>query len=398
LSGIDERGVRALAAWLAERHARRAPSSLEAGIDGLRRDLSRDADEISLHLPQLADAELGGVRREQELFLKENGRCLLEREPHGWVRETAERPLRLEDVTISAEGVVTGGTAPPCPLVARDVCTDLASLAVDVSHGGPGEPRRRPELAERLLSAYAAQTGDFGLYAVIDFYEWQAAVQRALEEIRTTRPGSDPEAMLQEVRRWLLLALATRRDPMLPPLLVVVGGLVASGKSTVAKWLAGAMGAPRIEADRARVSLAESDPDHALEPDFADGVYRELVHRAEAVLASGRPVVLDGCFPQRSQRAVARDLARERGWPFLFIECRVDPATAQARLDARDAVQPSGRRGWKELYADLARTWEATDDLSADELLLLDCSRPLSESEACLAERIPLVPERHSLP
>jgi predicted kinase len=353
-----------------------------------------DAGAIAERLPELAEKELREIQEAQSRFRERNAERFLEREQRGRVREATEQPLRLASLSVAGDRVVSSAPPAPCAPIARDVCTDLASLALDLSRND------RADLAERLLSAYAGASGDFELYGMIDFYERQCAVHRAAEEARAGHPESDPEAGTREARRWLLLALSTRRDPVLPPMLVAVGGLVASGKSTIAKHLAEGMGAPRIEADRARETMARAGDGHALEPGAAARVYRELVRRAEAALESGRPVVLDACFPKRSQRAIARELARSRHLPFLFVECRVDAATAEARLNERDRVDgwSGGAPGWRKLYADLARSWESPDELRPEEHLSLDCTRPLPESEARLAERIPLVSGSHPLP
>ena len=118
--------------------------------------------------------------------------------------------------------------------------------------------------------------------------------------------------------------------------------------------------------------------------------------RAEIVLASGRAIVLDGCFSRRRQRDVARTLARERGWPFLFVECRVDNETAYARLAARNERDAHG--GWEEVYEGLKQRWETPRLLGGGEHLTLDCARPFDDSIAEIVRVVPGTPEGHALP
>src|SRR5207245_342793 len=120
---------------------------------------------------------------------------------------------------------------------------------------------------------------------------------------------------------------------LLEPAVIAVGGVIASGKSTIAQLIGSMTSAPIIDADRTRKSLLGVEPttrmnDRAWSGAYADDVtervYGELFRRARAVLSSGRPVVLDASFRSRALRDEARALAREHHVPFYFVECRAD--------------------------------------------------------------------------
>jgi predicted kinase len=138
------------------------------------------------------------------------------------------------------------------------------------------------------------------------------------------------------------------------PRVIAIGGLVASGKSTVAKAAARRLDAPRVVADRVREALLEragEETAHELawQPAFGERVYAGLLARAEAVLASGRSVVLDACFPNEPRRRAAEALAARHGAAFTFGWCQAPLAEMAERLrlrDARDGV-PSG--SWEKL-------------------------------------------------
>ena len=184
-------------------------------------------------------------------------------------------------------------------------------------------------------------------------------------------------------------------EPFRSPLLIGVGGLVASGKSSVARALAESLGVSRIEADRVRDSLLREAPGSGVhesqwarhfEPEFESEVYRELLRRAEIDIASRRSVVLDACFPRSTQREAARGLAGRFGARFVFVECRVDETTHRKRLVEREAHP--GERGWMEIHRDLAERWETTKGLSPDEHWIADTTRPLEETIRWIAERL----------
>src|SRR5690606_39272390 len=125
---------------------------------------------------------------------------------------------------------------------------------------------------------------------------------------------------------------------------VAVGGIIASGKTTVASRLAAELSAPIVSADRTRKHLAGIE---ALRPvdaaafegmyslAFTETTYFEDVRRAEVVLRSGRPVVLDESFRPRWTRELARDLADRCGVPFTFVECKADRNTCLERHSRR---------------------------------------------------------------
>ncbi len=177
------------------------------------------------------------------------------------------------------------------------------------------------------------------------------------------------------------------------PLLVAIGGLVASGKSTVARALAVRLGAEHIEADRVRDVLLELAGGeavheaawHGLAPGFAAAVYTELRRRAEASLRAGRSVVLDACFARAGERLQARALARRMRADFLFVECHASAETIVLRLAERDARLE--RPGWQALHDDLAARWEPVVELGAGEHVVV-------QGDALVAAAVSIVEAR----
>jgi aminoglycoside phosphotransferase family enzyme/predicted kinase len=279
-----------------------------------------------------------------------------------------------------------------------DVCADVAFLSMDLaSHG-------RVDLAERLLATYAREANDFDLYALVDFYESYRAFVRAKvsgmlaedEHVElATRQRAEAEA-----RRYFLLALSADRRQLLTPAVVAVGGVIASGKSTIAERVGGEISAPVIDADRTRKAMMGVEPTQPLDevawqgaydPSFTEQVYEEVVRRARVVLASGRPVVLDASFRSRSMRHAARELAREFGAPFTFIDCRADAETCRSRLRAREHARgvSDGRLA---VFDAFCARFEPVNELPPTELVVVDTTRPLDESLASVHARLEVWP------
>ncbi len=279
-----------------------------------------------------------------------------------------------------------------------DVCADLAFLSMDLAWHG------RLDLAERALATYAQATSDYDLYPLVDFYESYRATVRGkvsmLLAVDEDAPLPLRERARDDARRYFRLALAAEQRPMVAPRVVAIGGVIASGKSTLADRLGLAMGAPAINTDRIRKHLLGARPTEKLyegafagayDPAFTEAVYAEVGRAAEAVIASGRSVILDASFRTRAMRAEARALAARRNVAFLFLECRCDPELSRARLREREGRE-SVSDGRLAIFDDFLREWEPVSELSAEEHLVVDTGRPIEEVLDALSGRLPMWP------
>ncbi len=327
---------------------------------------------------------------------------LLQRHPQPFERRVAEGhvrdghgDLRLEHVYISDAGAIEIIDCIEFNERFRfgDVCADIAFLAMDLSRLG------HVELSEACLAAYARAADDYDLYAVVDFYEsYRAFVRGKIASIVAEGERVPPRVRQRartEARRDYMLAAAARRRSLLSPTLVAVGGIIATGKSTVAEAIARDRSAPIVDADRTRKHLVGAQPtdkinDAAFEgaytPAMTQRVYAEVLRRAAEVLRSGRPVVVDASFRARGFRQRARELAREFGVPFRFVECRAPAEVCRKRLEVR-AQQRSVSDGRIEIFDDFVASWEGVTELPADEHLVLDTARPIEDNLDVVRER-----------
>lgn len=166
-----------------------------------------------------------------------------------------------------------------------------------------------------------------------------------------------------------------------------MSGLVASGKSTVAKALAEAIGAPLIVADEVRDDLlglplhARARDTARLEnyaPELPEKVYDEVLQRAQRVLGAGHSVVLDACFGTRLERDALRALAAHFAAPLLFVECRAPEAVIRERLAARAARDAVALADWQAIASRFQADWEDPRELPATNHVLVDTTQPVS--------------------
>jgi aminoglycoside phosphotransferase family enzyme/predicted kinase len=213
-------------------------------------------------------------------------------------------------------------------LATIDTGYDLAFLLMDIDR------RAGRAGANRVLSRYVGRTGDAGLVAGLPLYLSARAMVRAHV---TARMGDREEG-------GMLLAAAEAYLAPSPPLLVAIGGLQGTGKTTLARALAPALGpAPGalvLRSDETRKRLAGLSPEQRLPEDSytraaSAAVYAALVANAEAALAGGHAVIVDAVFLSKSERDAIEAIAARAGVPFAGLWLAAPPAVLAARLAAR---------------------------------------------------------------
>ncbi|MCA9710558.1 MAG: AAA family ATPase [Myxococcales bacterium] len=394
---LDRDHVERIAARLADFHAQARCDQTTAAFGrpeaiavNVRENFDQTRDDIARFVTA---AQAEEIERTQLAFLDAHADRLQARVAAGRVRD-GHGDLRLEHVYLHDDGEVTIIDCIEFNDRFRyaDVAADLAFLAMDLSE------HQHVELSEHLVACYAQHAGDYDLYAVLDFYEsYRAYVRGKIASFVAASPDVDHERRLRaeaSARHHFLLALASERRPLLGPAVIAVGGIIASGKSTMAAHLGWEMSAPVVEADRTRkqmLGVKVTRPVHegswqgAYDPAFTEEVYAEVFRRARVVVESGRPVLVDASFRGRALRGRARALAQDLGVPFRMIECRVDPELARARLRER-ATQASVSDGRLEIFDDFVARWEPVQELPPAEHLVVDTSRPIAQSLAEVRE------------
>jgi hypothetical protein len=371
--------LEALASELAAFHARsavaEAPATREA-LAGRVRAAAAAARAAGAGERALAEA-IAAVEHAALTALPDRDALLADRAAAGRMR-VRHGLLRAELIHVDS----TPRAHLPAPLPdapCDDVCADLARLALPIA----AETGSRA--AELLIAAYAAAAADYDLYAILRPHQALAALEVAEEILRGAGAPDAREAASAHALRMLRAALL---EPRPARLLLAVGGVVASGKSTLAARTAVALAAPCVSSDEARGSVVhEAGGAGLLGAAWREATYAEVMRRAEAVLRSGRSVVVDGCFRSRAERAAARELAGRHGAAFLLVECRADAATIARRLAARDDPEV-----WRALAARVRSEWEAVRELSRGEHLVVDTSHdpdPAAERVARAIRRPP---------
>jgi predicted kinase len=174
--------------------------------------------------------------------------------------------------------------------------------------------------------------------------------------------------------------------------LIGTGGWIGTGKSTIARALAEALGWEWLRTDVLRKELAQVSPlerrfeafhQGIYSPEFSQKTYQNLFEKARNNLKAGKSVILDASFKKQADRQTARDLARNTQADFLFIECQCSDEEIKKRMArrAREKGEPSDGR-W-ELLAEQKKDYDRVEGFDPDLILFLNTERSLEE---CLAQ------------
>ena len=339
-------------AALAERLAvfhKASPETPDVGAWGiLRMNVDENFAETERFVGDLVDREtFEEARLFQRRWLSAHDELVRRRQVEGRVRE-GHGDLRLEHVYFMPDGrghlepVVIDCVEFNERFRCGDVAGDVGFLAMEL------DAERHPELAAGFLAHYAEASDDFELYAVLDFYlsyrAWIRGKVAALVASDVTTSAEVGRAKRIEARRDFALARSYAGRSLDPAFVVAVGGMIGAGKSTLAAALGRELAVPVVSSDRTRKVLAGLAPTDPGGPELytdasGDRTYGEVLRRADAILRSGRNVVLDASFAEPRWRAAAAAVARDRGATFAFIEVTCsDDDVLRSRLQGRRGV------------------------------------------------------------
>ena len=243
-----------------------------------------------------------------------------------------------------------------------DIVNDLAFLLMDL------ESRGRGDLARVLIQAYRRRMRDPACNQLLPFYQCHRSLVRG--KVRglawLQHPRSAEGRRVRHLsRQHFQLAVEYARQ-FAPPRLIVVGGLIGTGKSTLAGGLARSLGAVWLRTDAIRRTeftrfrrKRQGFSEGLYAPHVSDLVYQQLIRRTETLLREGRSVVCDGTFSKAPGRALLRDMARRCGASFHFFECAVPRAVALRRVAKRAAAGRDWSQAQPEHYDRLAAGYES---------------------------------------
>ena len=305
-------------------------------------------------------------------------------------RRSAEGSVRMGHGDLRAEHVVLADDGDVAfvdclafdeHLRGGDVAADLAFLAMDLEALGASE------LVPGLVAAYREAGGDPGDDALLAFHVAERALVRAKVELarRGQLPAADPVRDALAVQAGRHLAQAERALwRARGPLVLVVCGTAATGKSTIAGALAALSGLPMLSSDVTRKRLFGLAPVQRAEPiAYADEwnlrTYHALGSATAVEVAEHGGAIVDGTFRHRADRDAFAVSLRGALARCVFVECRAPAAVvaerARLRLLDRERVSDAGTEVAGRQLAEL----EPLDEVGPELHLAVRSDRPTPE-------------------
>ena len=272
-----------------------------------------------------------------------------------------------------------------------DVAAEVAFLAMDLDHLG------RADLGWAFVDAYVRHSGDQELLRLLDFYKCYRAFIRGkvlgMRLLQSDTVVTEASHLLAQARAYFDLA-STYARPLAAPLLLVIMGLPATGKTTLARTVAARLGLVHVSSDVTRKRLARIPGTTHRPVAFGRGLYTAAMTRrtyaalrlrAARYLRQNRSVVLDATFGRPSERQALDVLARKTRARLLVVKCQADEHLIMERLAERGTgriVTMSDARGalWPALRSAFVEPLERSG------VVTVDTSQPLQVGvEAVLA-------------
>jgi aminoglycoside phosphotransferase family enzyme/predicted kinase len=320
--------------------------------------------------------DMGVAEHFGEAFVNAHAEEIEQRAGDGQVRD-GHGDLRCEHVLVRGDVRVVDRIEFDPALRCTDVAAEVAFLTMDLEAHG------QTWAARELVSAYVQAGGSPGSETLRSFY----AAHRALVRVKvaliaaTARDGPARQGQVAAAETlWTLaerLCWQARR-----PVVIVVCGPAASGKSTLAAELARRSHLPVVSSDvlrkrHAGLAITErAGPEHYTRQ-FTHRTYGRLGDEALRHLRAGDGVIVDATCRTQSQRKLLLSRLQECGVTRLVVLCQVRLETALARAAQRMQRPERVSDATPQIVAEQFRSFQPLDELPSGSVLELNTEQTI---------------------
>ena len=381
-----------VAGLMADFHGRAATSpaiSLYGSLDGVRTNTDENFDQTVKYIGTLIPEKSHRLIKEYtDDFLLSHGSLFNSRVSGGKIRD-CHGDLHAAHVCFSDNIYIYDCIEFNDRFRYCDTASEIAFLAMDIDRYG------RADLSDLFVKAYIHANGDSELEELLNFYKcYRAYVRGKVACFKYDDPYlKNKDSILREAQLYFDLAC---RYACPRPALIMVTGLIGTGKTTASGAIARGMDCTVLSSDVIRKELAGILPSERHHDSFAAGIYSpqftrntygEIFRRAGELLGEGRSVVLDASFRKLPERQAAHDLAAKYGAIFLAVECVAPDETIRQRLEERSRAGSVSDGRW-EIFADIKKDYDPVDELPPNEHLILDTVSSSGNIIASILQRI----------
>lgn len=354
------------------------------GADALGDVLNENREAFDRHGPPIFDgAVTQRLTERSDAALSSAAPLLDRRRKDGYVRR-CHGDLHLRNICLyEGRPLLFDGIEFSERIACIDVLYDLAFLLMDLVHRG--EEQFANLVLNRYLTQPETQLADLdGLAALPLFLSCRAAIRAHIgaDAARNQTDREKSRAEIASARAYQELALELISPP--PAVLVAVGGLSGSGKSTIARALAPLLGpAPGGLISRSDVLrkqlLGAGEFDRLPEEGYASAVtvrvYKAITDRSRAAIRAGHAAIADAVYAKEAERRVIESVAAHAGVPFrgFWLEAPRSELERRVAGRSRDASDATVEVLRSQLDYDLGEiTWRRIDTSAGPEAALAE--------------------------
>ncbi len=332
---LEDKQLDALAMFLTDFYTTLPPETVRAAeyLRHLYRHIEDNHDELCRAEHGLPDALVRRVFAQQTRALRRLELTIQQRISEGRIVD-GHGDLRPEHIYFTPSPIAIDAIEFNAEFRQIDAADELAFLAMECEVLG------HPAVGQQILATYEQASGDVVAPALLAFYKsYRATVRAKVAALRAknARPAQQANDLLS-AEDYL-----QRAKDYLPPLprLIIMRGLMGSGKTTIAGMVARVLEGVRLRSD---VIRHDSFGDSTENTEYGsqnysekarDHIYEEMLLQSETLLATGKNVVLDATFISAAWIERAIETAHLLRAQPLVIDCVCPPTLAKKRIADR---------------------------------------------------------------
>jgi hypothetical protein len=248
-----------------------------------------------------------------------------------------------------------------------DTVADAGFLSMDLEYLGRGD------LARAFEDAYKEASKDKASAELWRFYKCYRAVVRgkvaSLKSGESEVGGTERRAAIRDAIGHFHLARLYATGGF-RPVLVVVAGLTATGKSTLVAAVQGVSSMEVISTDAVRRDVFDIPKGERHSSEFGKDLYSEestakvydaVFVEAEKWLGLGRSVIIDATFSKKKYIERVRAIAGRTNAMSFIVECLASDETVKARMEKRALDKDALSEATYETYLKMKKSFEAIE-------------------------------------
>ncbi len=333
----------------------------------------------------ISPAAYSAIKFYNDTFFEKKTHLFEERIQKGLIKD-CHGDLHLEHINLSPQGIYIYDCIEFNERFRYiDIASDIAFLAMDLDFNGYSD------FASFIVSQISKRMNDETISEIIDFYKcYRAYVRGKVESIRSSEPeipSEEKRTSEEKAKRYFKLALKYTLFGSRPALIVIFG-LIGTGKTILAHALSEELFCGVISSDKVRKEIMGVGPTERRYDEFDKGIYsknitdityREILNRGRRAIEAGKTVILDASFSKRIFREIALHEAQALDVPYYFIQTKATQKTIRERLIERGRKGESISDGRWDIFEKFKEGFEEPNELPQDKHLVVSTNKTLEE-------------------